>query len=433
MKNDQKINIYGEWYGGDSLEVKLTADMLPAEALVLRIESKIRSLRSLLDEFVIVELQDENSADKEFPVYFQTLRNRELNRTNTYEVELGMKIDRGTIHYIKDEATLEELLTLFRKICIDREKPQKNEWRIGSRIFSIKEKKTDTDKRLKRCRRLLSMYWRNEIVGQGAYFAKYDALEYIMENDAGYYDTAEAVRDYERRGLYSKLKDMFKHWSYNPVVAQINGEMAIHGIFGEPDYKTAYEYFIHAKTIGSLLAEYYIAKMYQYGLYVEKDHEEYEKRIRAVFSTYKNNRLICCPREILLEMSIIDQLAGDNDMAIKHCLTARAVEKESMSVGYCDITDTDRKITDRLYQLTEFDPNDMELLDLLYVLKQPCKVLIVTGRKQYTVQAVNKNGQTIVKCGKSYYRNAVEFLKRHKIKDKYLADMVEDIDYMEIL
>ena len=49
------------------------------------------------------------------------------------------------------------------------------------------------------------------------------------------------------------------------------------------------------------------------------------------------------------------------------------------------------------------------------------------------MQAVNKNGRTIVKCGKSYYRSAIEFLKRHKIKDKYLADMVEDIDYMEIL
>lgn len=431
MIDTSKVDVRGEWSCGDGLKITLTVDMLPAEGIVNQIETQIKSLRSLYFEFVIVDLQKGDTVDKEYPVYFQMLRNREFGQTHTYLIELGMAVDRGTIHYIKDNVSLSEALTVFRKICVEREKPMSTAWRIGSKIYDTDDDENKKDEEV-RCKRFLSNYWQNRIDGIGVEFAEYEAWEYVVGRDSDPYYSCELAREYERRGLYSKLKELFKTNSHNPVIAQINGEMALHGVFGKPDYKRAYEYFTHAMTIGSLLAEYYIAKMYQYGLYVKKNYEKYERMIRAVYSKYRGGIIECCPRQILLEMSKIEQRAGNIDAAIEYCIRPLKTQRMLMRVGYGNITESDCEAVNRLYELTEFDPDDMDLLDLLYVLKRPCTVHIYIGNKQFIVQAVKHNGRLIVKCGDKYYRDAVDFLQHHKVKDKYLSTYIDDVGYMEI-
>lgn len=437
MNDYSEIIIRGEWYYGDPLKITLTAEMLPAVDVVDRIETKIKSMRSLYNEFLIVDLQTADPYDKEFPVYFQMLRNRKFGKTNTYHIELGMMLEHGIILYKKDELTLGGAIELFEKTCVNREKPDKSEWRLGSHVYAFKDntdgrEKADEKNRLERCNRFLSKYRQKTICGIGAEFAEYEALEYMDENDPDPEYACALAREYERRGLYSKLRRLFETTSYNPVIAQINGEMALHGVLGAPDYKTAYEYFIHANTIGSLLAEYYIAKMYRYGLYVNKDHAEYERRIRSVYEKYLNSLIECCPHQIFLEMSEIEQRAGNIDKAIEHCVMSLKTLRLMMRVGG-NITDTDLKIVNRLYGLVEFDPDDMDLLDLLYVFNKPSKVRIVIGNVQLIVQAIDHKGRTIVKCGKSYYRDAADFLQNHKIKDKCIATYINNISYMEIL
>lgn len=435
MEKNSQIDIRGEWACGEGLKITLTADMLPAVDVVNRIETKIRSLRSLYFEVVIVELQDENTVDSDHPIYFQMLRNRDFGQTDTYRIELGMTIDCGIIHYIKDKASLFEALDVFRKICVNREKPKPSEWRIGNRNYGAKETLKERKEKLqvKRCKDFLSRYWRHCLDGYGVEFAEYEAWEYVAENDNDPHFSCELAREYERRGLYTKVHRLFKTHSHNPVVAQINGEMALHGVFGKPDYKIAYEYFLHAMTIGSLLAEYYIAKMYRHGLYVKKDYDEYERRIRAVYQKYQDGIIECCPDRIFLEMSKIEQRAGNDDAAIEYCLRPLKISKKLMRTGYGMITEGDSEFVNRLYELIEFDPDDMDLLDLLYVLRQPCKVHFCIGNKQFTVQALKNNGRLIVKCGKAYYRDAVDLLQKHKIKDWHLAAYLDDISYMEIV
>ncbi len=432
MDDSSTINIRGEWYCGISLKTRLTADMLPADDIVCQIETKIKTMRSLYDEFLVVDLQNQQTADRELPIYFQMLRNRNFGMTNAYHLELGMKSERGIIHYIKDAVSLEEALDLFKKICVYRVRPESGAWKIGTITYCAGNNE-DEIRQLGYCERFLSKYWQNKIGGIGVEFAEYDAWEYVVENNSDAYYTCEIAREYERRGLYAKLRRLFEMESFNPVIAQINGEMALHGVFGKPDYKTAYEYFMHAKTVGSLLAEYYIAKMYQYGLYVETDYAEYERLIRMLYEKYQNNMLECCPRQVFLEMSKIEQRAGNIGKAIEYCIIPIKTQRTLMRVGFGNITDADREIVNRLYELIEFDYDDMDLLDLLYVFNKPSKVRIAIGNKQLTVQAFHNEGKLIVKCGKSYYRDATFFLQKHKIKDKLLATYIYDVDYMEVL
>ena len=67
---------------------------------------------------------------------------------------------------------------------------------------------------LERCNRFLSKYRQKTICGIGAEFAEYEALEYMDENDPDPEYACALAREYERRGLYSKLRRLFETTSY---------------------------------------------------------------------------------------------------------------------------------------------------------------------------------------------------------------------------
>lgn len=435
MSNNTIIDVRGEWCSGDPLKLTLTTDMLPAMDTVRKIESKIRSLRSLYDDFVVVDLQDKNNINTDYPTFFQTLRDRKFRNTNTYHVELGMRIAHGNILYKKKGVTLDEVIALFRRFCLDREKPNPSEWYVEPHIYGdIEQSKEyiEQEKQCKKCRSFLSQYWQNDIEGYGLDFAEYEALDYIIVYDCRPDYLCELARKYEELGMYSVLCDLFKVRSHNPVVAQIRGEMEYNGIFGKPDYKKAFEYFSHAMTVGSLLAEYYIAKMYKYGLYVKQNYGKYKRMIQSVYKKYQKSIIECCPLCIALEASKVEQQAGNEKKAIDCCLQALKNQRWLMSVGLGNVTNEDAAIVCQLYQLIDFDPDDMDLLDLLYVLREPCQVNILLNGKQITVCSYYNCGRLIVKCGEEYYRDAVDFLRKHKENDELLSTHVYEIAYMEI-
>lgn len=436
MGKCKKIDIRGEWYCGDPFAETLTSDMLPAVDLVRKIEQKIKSLRSLYYEFVIVDLQRRGNVDAEFPLYFQTLRNRDYLKTNTYLVRLDIMKEHEFISYSKNTLTLDEVIDLFRKYCVNREKPDASEWKVETQMLYEEEtstRGTDSANDCERYKKFVSKCWQKKIEGIGVDFAEYEALEYITQNDYGPDYLCELAREYEAHGLYKKLDGLFDERSYNPVVAQIKGEMELNGIFGQPDYKKAFEYFTHAMSIGSILAEYNLAKMYKYGLYVKKNHAKYVRMLRSIYRKYNANLIEACPRSIILEMSKVEQQCGNEQAAIECCLQALNTQRMLMRCGLGNVTSEDADIVQQLYELVEFDPDDMDLLDLLYVLQQPNRVRIMLNGRQIEVSAYYNNDRLIVECDNKFYRDAVDFLRRHKTGDELLSNQTSKIDYMEIM
>lgn len=437
MSKNKEYDVRGEWYCGNSLEEKLTVDMLPADDLVQKIEKKIKSLRPIYHEFVVVELQDETNIDKTYPLYFQIIRNKSYLKTNTYRAEIGMRKGYGTVLYAQTNLTLNDVLKLFRKICIQREKPNKSEWLEGKRVYGGKKLRAgsgiDDKTDYARYQSILTDCWLYNIVGRHAEFLEYDILEHAVFKFDDPYHLEQLARAYEKKGLYEKLNRLFETHSYHPVVAQIKGEMALHGIFGKPDYKKAFEYFTHAMKIGSLLAEYSIAMMYKHGLYVQQDYVKYEKMLRSVHRKYSSSWIMCCPFRIFLELSKLEQQRDNEEAALDFCLQAQDITRWLATNGYGTVTESDVDITQQIYDLGYFDPDEMGLLDLLVVLKKPCSINIGVKGHVVNVRSYYNNNRVVVKCGEKYYRDAVDFLRKYKVEGKYLTTYIDEIDYMEIV
>ena len=425
--------IRGEWYKGEEFEISLTEDV-PALATLQKIEKEIGSLRPLYEEYVLVNLQNEAEKTPEKPVFFKVMRDMTFYGNYAYCVELGMASDEFS--YTKQGLSLDDAIELFRTCCVKRVMP--GGWELSKESRNSELRRAETEEQCDYGENFLAYYW------QGKFrhienkpqldFAESEALEAIFTS--GYEDayyTAELARIYEELGLYKKLDKLFETHSDNPVIAQIKGEMAYHGIFGKPDYKAAFKYFTHAMKIGSVLAQYYLAKMYRYGQYVRLNYSKYVSMIRSAYSIYQRSIPEGCPYKISLELSKIEQQFGNDEQAIKYCLDALELSHFLIGYGHTDdIKECDEKMILQLYSLVDFDPDDMDLFDLLYVLRKPHRVNIYLDDKRITVQSYYNQDRLVVKCGDSYYANAIQFLNKHKENGKTIISRIDDIDYMEI-
>ena len=127
------------------------------------------------------------------------------------------------------------------------------------------------------------------------------------------------------------------------------------------------------------------------------------------------------------------QSEGDIDAAVECCAKILELKRKIMAMDIGNVEYEDVDIINQLYSLIDFDPDEMDLLDLIYILQKPCMVRIVPlGTKIITVRSYYRNGRLIVNCGKRYYRDAVEFLRKHKIGDELFASYIFKIVYMEI-
>lgn len=70
---------------------------------------------------------------------------------------------------------------------------------------------------------------------------------------------------------------------------------------------------------------------------------------------------------------------------------------------------------DDLYELIEVDMSDLDLYDLYYLMKEPCKVEFLYEGKTYEVESFREEEGVSVYFREKWYRDIDEFFKKAKI------------------
>lgn len=431
------MDIKGDWYSGNSYKTKLTLHEPEWENHIKEIENKIIQMRSLPYEFVVVELYKENG-EADIPAFFQTTRNRDYNPTiskrYTYCVEIGVRETGGNRLYIKNDVDCAKALRLFREICVERKMVNLEDWERDDYLYSLNltADEIEEKKRIKRYRKILSMYYNGEIDGELGNTAAIETIEELRELDWIFQDVPTLISLYRHYDLYDNIKSFFERHSFNCNLANAMGDIAYYGKLGKPDAKTAYDYYEHAGKIGSLRAQYNAAKIYRDGLTHPTDLMKYKQAVKSVYDFYIENdakHKLPAITDIILELSRIEEQLGNKEKALEYCLEAKAYEQRAMN-DVCYSGEKAEKIVLQLYRLTEFDASNMELLDLCYGLQKPCVISLALQCGTILLEAVEYEDEVIVKCENKYYRNAVEFFKNFRYKGKRITAYQNQIDYI---
>ncbi len=435
------MKIYGSFYVGNSYHTELTPDMNAEREHIAEIEQKIRALRPLLDEYVVVDLKRADGSENT-PAYFQTTRSRAYRRSPEdrylFTAEIGIRGTdgerEGTWLYRKEELPCEEAVRLFYEICVERKAPDLQKWVRHESLFSDKQtaKERREERIIDRCKILFNQCMVEEVSGALGDAVLLEALErlcreYLLEYSPFFVGLCHFY------GCYAGLEQMIDDCPQDAVLAAAKADLLHEGRLAPPDLKGAYDLYVHAARTGSLRAALMVARAFRDGWLAPPDLDRYAEIVQSLYefcANYDAEYTLFALPEVVFELSRIEEKHGNTEKAIEFCLHWKEMSL-MCACNTCYPSKYDEQIVLQLYRLTEFEPSEMDLLDLFYVLRSPCKARIfLEGDTEIEVEAVRYEDEVIVKCGEFYFRDTSDFFKKYRLDGKRITAYVDKILYI---
>ena len=246
---------------------------------------------------------------------------------------------------------------------------------------------------------------------EDAFFIYTEALKYLIA------ETMDPEYMFELGGAYyyEKVYDLaLKYYGMTVEYDKDNigalgglGYIWYYGRTGTVDYKKAFEYYSRAANAGSDISRYKVADMYRYGYYVEKDFGKFKEIIESLYNYYHWTDMVDDPLpEICIRLAAVREQEGMIDEAVSLLLEGKSML--SSRIGYDHFFGNFsimEEMVNYLYRLKKFDRTKFDLYDLYYLLKEPVKVRFSYEDKEYIVESVREDDDTMSVCfdGKWYH------------------------------
>ncbi len=420
------MHFWGDYYEGDSYHTELPPNARGEN--FEEIAKKICSLRPLLSEFVVIDLKNTDGTEGT-PSFFQTSRSRKYvsdpEKRYLYYVEIGIrsKNGRGAMQlYGKYDLSCKEAVRLFYEICGRRKTPDLTQW---TKIPRSPRAKGRDNVRLKKILGLclneeIEEPFRNEILSE------------TFEELSDFSDTLYSELYYSllRDEPSKRYLQILAEHTDDPVLAAARAELLYREADNVSDLKAAHDLYAHAARIGSLRAWFGAARTLLDARLGPPDMERYEESVRELFDFIAQNHaeytLFALP-EVILELSRIEERHDHLEKAIEFCLNWKQMEL-SVSNHWCYPSKDTEKIILQLYRLTEFDPSDMDITDLFYVFKTPCRVTIrLEDGAKIEIESIRYEDEVIVKCNETYFRTVADFFQNFFYRGKRITAFLDQI------
>jgi len=251
--------------------------------------------------------------------------------------------------------------------------------------------------------------------------------QYMLSLGSYYYCNKqfELAKDYYELAASCNYKDAYSCLGY----------IYYYGRTGEPDYQKAYKYYKLAYESGDLEGGYKLADMIKNGYYVEKDYDKYCSIILDLYNQVRDMKGPFDPvPEIYSRLASIYKKQGKRKEAAELLDYALPfmIQRSHYNYFFGDQTIIRYMVND-LYDLVEYDIDNVQLFDLYYLFNKPAKVKIVYKQEEYFVEAIKENEKIIVKCEQQYFEDVIDFFARFEIDGVKIARLALRIDYMEVI
>lgn len=252
-----------------------------------------------------------------------------------------------------------------------------------------------------------------------------EALRYLIE------ETKDPQVMLELGSFYYEAREFDLALKYYELAAESGNLYAIsnlgyiwyYGRTGEKNFEKAFHYFDRARKMGDTVAAYKVADMYRNGYYVEKDEKKYRQIIEKLYRKVRNSDLPNDPLpEVFTRLARIRTEEGKPEEALSLYDEARGFLSWRIRLHpfFGDLNIMKWMISD-IYKLRSFDPTEMGLYDLFYLLEKPCKVTFVFDGKTHEVEAVEEDGEVVIRLDSRWYRTVDDFFKKAELDGELIT------------
>lgn len=241
---------------------------------------------------------------------------------------------------------------------------------------------------------------------------------------------------YEQRNFDLALKyyEMAATYDYDEADVCL-GYIWYYGRTGERDYEKAFHYYEASMQRGNLVSTYKVADMYRNGYYVDKDYDKYVSIIEHLYDKVQHARNVFDPvPEVYTRLAHIRSEQGNIEEAIRLYRVARNyLEQRIYYNAFFGNRSIMKWLIQDLYQLTPFDPENMDLYDLFYVLQRPAAVTFEYEGETQHVESVLEDNACVIHYNDKWYRNVDDFMGDASIGGEHLTHIYNDLYNFRLL
>ena len=286
-------------------------------------------------------------------------------------------------------------------------------------------------------RKIQNDFYRNPNPSEEEAFAFTEAMDYIIQATKDPYAMLSlGGYFYEERRFDLALKYYEMAAEYNIDQAyECLGYIWYYGRVGTRDYEKAFKYFSLAREAGNVVAAYKLADMYKNGYYVEKDYDTYCKIIEELYPKIKDMERLSDPvPEILTRLAKIRSEKGNVSEAVQHYCAAKDFLAQRISYNsFFGNLNIMMWLVDDLYKLVDFNYESFDLYDLYHLARSPIKVKFYYESREQEWEAVQEDGNLVIRFNNTWFRTREDFFARACIDDIPLTHIYDDLYGFEVV
>lgn len=213
------------------------------------------------------------------------------------------------------------------------------------------------------------------------------------------------------------------------------GYIWYYGRTGEKDYEKAFRHYAKSMDRGNPVSTYKVADMYKNGYFVEKDYEKYKEIIEKLYPKVKDAHYLGEPLpEVFTRLACIRKEQGRMEDAADLYLQAKDFLAQRIRYNpFFGNLNIMKWLIDDLYEIIEFDPEDMKFYDLYHVLKRPAKITFFYCGKRQDLESVPEDGTCVIRFNDVWFRSRDDFFQKAALEDQKLTAVYEDLYGFEVV
>ena len=286
-------------------------------------------------------------------------------------------------------------------------------------------------------RRIIREYYDNTNPTAEDKFMCTEAMNYLIDQTKD----PQAMTDlggfyYEERQFDLACKYYEMAAEYGSVNAMLGlGYIWYYGRTGRRDYEKAFRYYNMARQKGDIVAAYKVADMYRNGYHVRKDYDKYREIIESLYPRVQSAQWLNEPLpEIFTRLAKIRAGEGRISEALQLYDKARSFLAQRIQwhpfFGDLNIM---KWMIDDIYKLREFDPEDMDLYDLYYLLQKPVRVQFRFEDKILGVEMAEEDGEPGILFDNVWYRTVDDFFQKAVIEGELITMRYQELYDFEVM
>lgn len=290
----------------------------------------------------------------------------------------------------------------------------------------------------KEAHRIQREFYRMDHPSEEDIFLYTEAMDYLIKTAAD----PDAMLDLG--GFYYEQKRFELALKYYEMAAEYKmpnaweglGYIWYYGRTGKRDFEKAFHYYSLAKEAGITEAAVKIADMYKNGYFVDQDPGKYKEIIEELYPKVIKARYLNEPLpEVCTRLAMIRKEEGNIDEAVRLLYQAKSFQgrrlKYNNFFGGINIM---KWLIDDLYEMTEFDEEDFDLFDCMWLLRGQASVTIRFYYEEtpLRIDAVLENGELAIHWFDEVYPDRDEFYAKAMIGDQRLMSLQDELYGFEL-